>query len=163
MGSPLSGSGKVICGTDLNSFSEYRWIQMSDLKSLTAIFAASMSAGSTKLPFRRALRQHLDDVALLHARGYLWEHIAAQMTEHGARHKRGQPICAHQLRTEYGRLIKTRHLSSQPHIKQPDPKMPTAAPTSIKSAPSPVQSRASGPTRLQSLLSARSRPVEFDD
>ena len=136
---------------------------MSDLKALTAIFAAAMSAGSTRVPLRRVLRQHLDDVTALRTRGHLWEQIAAQMTEHGARHKRGQPICAHQLRTEYGRLIKARQLSGQHHVKPPDPTMPTAAFASIASAPSPVPGRAGDTTRLQSLLSARSRPVEFDD
>lgn len=136
---------------------------MSDLKALTTMFAAAMSTGPTKVPLRRVLRQHLDDVTALRARGYLWEQIAAQMTERGARHKRGQPICAHQLRTEYGRLMKIRHLPRQNHINPPEPKTSAAALPSIEPAPGPVQSRARGSTRLQALLSARSRPLEFDD
>ena len=71
---------------------------------LTQAIAKTLGAGADRIPLRRALRMCLPELDALRARGLTWGAIAALLTKAGARHKQGQAISEHQLRTEYGRL-----------------------------------------------------------
>jgi len=79
---------------------------MTDIDSIIEVVARKLQAGEDRRAFRRVVRRHLRDLDALRGEDLEWDQIAAKLTARGARHKRGQPIDAHQLRTEFARLRK---------------------------------------------------------
>lgn len=74
----------------------------------------TLGTGGDRIPMRRALRMCLTQLDELRDRGLTWGQIAMRLTKAGARHKRGQAISEHQLRTEYGRLVELRDADLKP-------------------------------------------------
>ena len=68
--------------------------------------SVTLGQGDEAIPFRRGLRLHLRDLASLREGGLTWDQIARMLTSRGVRHRRGQIISSHQLRTVYGLLVK---------------------------------------------------------
>jgi hypothetical protein len=77
---------------------------MPDIDSIIAAMARELTTGDDRRMFRRVVRRHLGRLDSLRAESLDWEQIARKLTAQGARHKRGQAISAHQLRTEVARL-----------------------------------------------------------
>lgn len=67
-------------------------------------FVADLGAGDDRLPLERVMRRHLAAFNAVIATGRTWPQIAQALTKAGARHRRGQPMCAKQLRTVFRRL-----------------------------------------------------------
>lgn len=67
-------------------------------------FVADLGVGEDRLPLERVLRRHAGVFQAILATGRTWPQIAHALTQAGARHKRGQPMSAKQLRTVYGRV-----------------------------------------------------------
>jgi hypothetical protein len=78
---------------------------MPEADSIIAAIARELMPGDDRRLFRRVVRRHLGELELLHVDEEMdWEQIARKLAARGARHKRGQPISGHQLRTEVSRL-----------------------------------------------------------
>ena len=139
---------------------------MDSEKRIQAIIAA-LGEGPDKIPLRRALRMCLPDLEALRAQGLTWGVIAMRMTKAGARHRRGQAISEHQLRTEYGRLTMEGNESavrasgarkSQP-LRQMNP------PVELCTAPASPVNGATAPRsdRLADILKTRVHRIDLDD
>ena len=129
---------------------------------------ATLGAGTDRIPLRRALRMSLTEVDELRAGGLTWGQIALRLTKAGARHKRGQAISEHQLRTEYGRLIVEREAAPELDIRQST----SVAPKTVNQhrtgdqaqrRTAPADRKTAGPHRLAAIISTRARRVELDD
>lgn len=79
-----------------------------DIDKAIQTIIRKLGTGRDQIPMRRALRMCLTELDGLRDRGLTWGQIAMRLTKAGARHKRGQAISEHQLRTEYGRLVELR-------------------------------------------------------
>lgn len=66
-------------------------------------FVVDLGVGEDSVPLERVLRRHRAAFEAVLATGRTWPQIARALTDAGARHKRGQPMSAKQLRTVYGR------------------------------------------------------------
>ena len=139
---------------------------MDSEKRIQAIIAA-LGDGSDRIPLRRALRMCLPDLEALRAKGLTWGVIAMRMTKAGARHRRGQAISEHQLRTEYGRLTMERDECAAPAVEarklQPlREKTPRgeicATLTQPTSSAAPHRSN-----RLADILKTRVHRIDLDD
>lgn len=84
---------------------------MTETDSIIDAIARELVMGDDRLMFRRAVRRHLAEIERLRVGGLDWRQIAQKLTARGARHKRGQPISAHQLRTEVARLKRSRGIA----------------------------------------------------
>jgi hypothetical protein len=139
---------------------------MDSEKRIQAI-VKTFGTGPDRIPLRRALRFCLSHLDALRAQGLTWGVIAMRMTKAGARHRRGQAISEHQLRTEYGRLTMERNESAIPAInvrkvqplreESPDAGNHLQARSARKDATTP------GSSRLADILKTRVRRVDLDD
>lgn len=86
---------------------------------------------------------HLDDVATLRLIGLTWDQIARNLTNAGARHKRGQAISPHQLRTEFQRL------SKEPVEREPPSRVATVVRNDDLGLPYPSRQKPSEPVNLE--------------
>ena len=120
--------------------------------------AATLGSGEDALLFRRGLRRHVGDVTTLRERGLTWDQIARKLTAHGVRHKRGQPVSPHQLRTEYGRL----RIEA---LSQPAEPSAPARVVSTRQASAPSATSEAQPVfrKLSLLTQTRVRGLEIDE
>lgn len=135
-------------------------------KCIQRIFA-TLGTGTDRIPLRRALRMSLTEVDELREGGLTWGQIALRLTKAGARHKRGQAISEHQLRTEYGRLIAERKATRPVDVRQskvaPIPINEQSYSGQAQGGSTQSGRKTAGPHRLADILSTRARPVELDD
>lgn len=98
---------------------------------------------------------------MLRETGLTWDQIARRLTALGVRHKRGQAVSAHQLRTEYARLRKEAPVPpAAERVIAPDPIVPRPGRLGrAETDGTPAASR----TRLAELLSTRAKPLELDE
>lgn len=139
---------------------------MATEKKIQAI-VKTLGIGADRIPLRRALRVCLSDLEALRARGLTWGIIAMRMTKAGARHRQGQAISAHQLRTEYGRLIMERNENPAPpsEARRNQPLRREGPDAEIYLQPRPPKKIAatSGSSRLADILKTRVHRVDLDD
>lgn len=127
----------------------------------------TLGSGPDKIPLRRALRMCLPDLEALRALGLTWGVIAMRMTKAGARHRRGQAISEHQLRTEYGRLTMERNEHALPASNarkfQPLVQQNSGGSTCVQSLHRRESTTTSESSRLAEILKTRVHRVDFDD
>ena len=127
----------------------------------------TLGCGANRIPLRRALRVCLSDLEALRARGLTWGVIAMRMTKAGARHRQGQAISAHQLRTEYGRLTMERNENPSPpsEARRNQPLRREGSNAEIYLQPRPPRKSAamSESSRLADILKTRVHRVDLDD
>jgi hypothetical protein len=127
----------------------------------------TLGAGLERIPLRRALRMCLSDLDALRAQGLTWGVIAMRMTKAGARHRQGQAISEHQLRTEYGRLTMERNQSVVPasDVKKVQSLRHESPDAGTPLEPRPVMRNVTTPgaSRLTDILKTRVQRVDFDD
>jgi len=129
------------------------------------IIIQTLGTGNDRIQMRRALRMCLTQLDELRERGLTWGQIAMRLTKAGARHKKGQAISEHQIRTEYNRLAKLRTAPIGASSI-----LAGAAPYEVKGPSSPslkksetVPSRTPPSNRLQQLTATRRPRLELDD
>jgi hypothetical protein len=139
---------------------------MESEKRIQAIVKA-LGTGPGRIPLRRALRVCLSHLDALRAQGLTWGVIAMRMTKAGARHRRGQAISEHQLRTEYGRLTMERNESAVPafDVRKVQPLREQSPDAGYHLQPQPARKDAttSGSSRLADILKTRVHRVDLDD
>jgi len=139
---------------------------MESEKRIQAI-VKTLGSGPDRIPLRRALRICLSDLEALRAQGLTWGVIAMRMTKAGARHRQGQAISEHQLRTEYGRLTMERNESTVPtsDVRKVQPLRQESPDASIYVQPRPARKTATTPgsSRLADILKTRVQRVDLDD
>ncbi|WP_375454851.1 hypothetical protein [uncultured Methylobacterium sp.] len=74
-----------------------------DWRTTLAGFVTDLGTGEDQVPLERVLRRHKSAFDAVLATGRTWPQIARALTAAGARHRRGQPMSAKQLRTVYAR------------------------------------------------------------
>jgi hypothetical protein len=147
---------------------------MIDIDSIIEVVARKLSVGEDRRAFRKVVRRHLDDFDALRGKDLEWDQIAAKLTARGARHKRGQPIDAHQLRTEVARLRKDadKALVVIPRDDKISDPATVHRPTAQKSRSTAIASYAEGTEvgpggraleRLAALTSTRVQAIEADE
>ena len=150
---------------------------MTDIDSVIETIAKKLRHGDDCRAFRKVVRRHLKDLDALRGEDFDWERIASKLTEAGARHKRGQLISAHQLRTEFARLkrepapVDSSPSTADPHNGESQSNATEAATSSAKVGAGLRSIESRGGTRpggaaqerLSELLNTRIRTVEADD
>ena len=123
--------------------------------------SATLGQGEEAIPFRRGVRLHIRDLALLRDGGLTWDQIARKLTSRGVRHRRGQVISSHQLRTVYALLVK----QGTGTIVDRKMSVPQYLPArSVVIAPSKSLHGSPGPGhKLAELLKTRIQRLELDD
>lgn len=135
---------------------------MNDADEFFVRIAATIGSGEDAILFRRGLRRHVDDLTALRHRGLTWDKIARRLTGLGVRHKRGQAVSPHQLRTEYSRLradIGSNQVDGSSRMPaNPISAPPMATPPAIASAAKSAISE-----KLAELTRTRVRHLEIDE
>jgi hypothetical protein len=139
---------------------------MDSEKRIQAI-VKTMGDGPDKIPLRRALRMCLQDLEALRAQGLTWGTIAMRMSKAGARHRRGQAISEHQLRTEFGRLTKEHNehalTASNARKYQPLTQQNSVDSTRVQPLRRMQSTAISGSGRLSEILRTRVHRIDLDD
>lgn len=129
---------------------------------IVAAIATTLGTGEDAILFRRGVRRHLSDLTILRARGLTWDQIARKLSALGVRHKRGQTVSPHQLRTEYARL----HVEATP--RRLDNPVREHFEPALHSVPMPMPAAASIEPggvfqKLAALTETRVRHLEVDE
>ncbi len=135
---------------------------MTQIDDIITRISATMMTGEDQILFRRRLSRHVEEVMTLRSLGLTWDQIARKLTAHGVRHKRGQPVSAHQLRTEYGRL---RAEVARAPVTPVDPAKtaPRATGRSTLVRPLPPSRAGAAFETLSALTRTRVRNLEVDE
>lgn len=104
----------LTCGAYVALCCAHAYVLRMNIDKTIQTIVRTLGIGRDQIPMRRALRMCLTQLDELRDRGLTWGQIAMRLTKAGARHKRGQAISEHQLRTEYGRLVELRDAGSKP-------------------------------------------------
>jgi hypothetical protein len=138
--------------------------QRMDIDKTIRIILRKLGTGKDRIPMRRALRMCLPQLDELRERGLTWGQIAMRLTKAGARHKKGQAISEHQIRTEYNRLAKLRStpVAANSIFAETAPDEMKGSSSVLKKI-DPDHSPTPSGNRLQQLTATRRPRLELDD